>query len=39
VIANMRGSSPQDVAQKILSSNALRGLQVRFALAHQGLEP
>ncbi|BDA42120.1 ATP phosphoribosyltransferase [Coccomyxa sp. Obi] len=27
VVANMRGSSPQEVAHKILSSEALRGLQ------------
>ena len=29
VVANMRGSSPEEVAHKILSSEALRGLQVR----------
>lgn len=28
VIANMRGSSPEDVASKIISCKALRGLQV-----------
>lgn len=30
VVANMRGSSPQEVAHKILSSEALRGLQVHL---------
>ena len=33
VVANMRGTSPEDVATKILSCEALRGLQVSFALA------
>ena len=28
VIANMRGTSPEDVASRILSCEALRGLQV-----------
>ena len=28
VVANMRGTSPEDVASKILSCEALRGLQV-----------
>ena len=28
VIANMRGTSPEDVATRILSCEALRGLQV-----------
>ena len=30
VVANMRGTSPEDVATKILSCEALRGLQVTF---------
>ena len=30
VVANMRGSSAEEVAGKILSSSALRGLQVRL---------
>jgi ATP phosphoribosyltransferase len=30
VVANMRGSSPEEVAGKILSNSALKGLQVQL---------
>ena len=33
VIANMRGTSPEDVATRILSCEALRGLQVLLCLS------
>ena len=34
VVANMRGTSPEDVATKILSCEALRGLQVPSLAPH-----